>query len=431
MAARAAFQEGPLAIASHFLLTAIGSYGDVHPMVGLGAQLVERGHRVSLVTNPYFAEVVERAGLELLPMSTAEEYLRLIDVADIWHPVRSVPHIFREAIIGYMQPMYELIQHHYKPGETVVAAHVLDVASRVFRETAGARVATVTFSPQAMWSRHRPPVMGGAPVGPHLPRWWNEAIYWFGNRTIIEPVLRRPLNAWRAELGAPPVGRLFPDWWFASDANICLFPEWFAPLQPDWPRPIEAVGFPLWDAGDTTPLDSEVAEFLANGDQPVVFTAGTANMQATSLFRTAVEVCKRLDRRGVLLTKFAQQTPSDLPTGVRHFKFVPLTRLLPHCAAFVHHGGIGSSSQALAAGIPQLIRPLAFDQFDNAARLMRLGVAEKIAPQRFDAPRVADALDRLTGSEAVQQSCQRWAAKCDRAALERACEVLERVARRE
>jgi len=39
----------------------------------------------------------------------------------------------------------------------------------------------------------------------------------------------------------------------------------------------------------------------------------------------------------------------------------------------VHHGGIGTSAQALTAGIPQLVVPFAHDQFDNAARLMRLG----------------------------------------------------------
>ena len=59
-----------------FLITALGSYGDVHPMVGLGAALAARGHRVKIVTNPYFEDVVTGAGLELVPLGTREEYVR-------------------------------------------------------------------------------------------------------------------------------------------------------------------------------------------------------------------------------------------------------------------------------------------------------------------------------------------------------------------
>jgi rhamnosyltransferase subunit B len=53
--------------------------------------------------------------------------------------------------------------------------------------------------------------------------------------------------------------------------------------------------------------------------------------------------------------------------------------LLPQVAALVHHGGIGTTAAALAAGIPQLIAPFAFDQFDNAARTVRLGVGQSSA----------------------------------------------------
>ena len=50
----------------HFVITALGSYGDVHPMVGLGVALTRRGHRVSLVANAYFENVVRDAGLDHL-----------------------------------------------------------------------------------------------------------------------------------------------------------------------------------------------------------------------------------------------------------------------------------------------------------------------------------------------------------------------------
>ena len=75
------------------------------------------------------------------------------------------------------------------------------------------------------------------------------------------------------------------------------------------------------------------------------------------------------------MTRYPEQLPNDLGDSARHEVYVPSHRSFPNCAAVVHHGGIGTCAQALAAGVPQLTMPLAFDQPDNATRLRRLGVA--------------------------------------------------------
>jgi rhamnosyltransferase subunit B len=61
----------------------------------------------------------------------------------------------------------------------------------------------------------------------------------------------------------------------------------------------------------------------------------------------------------------------------------------------VHHGGIGTSSEALYAGKPMLVVPHGFDQPDNAARLKRLGVADVLPAARYRENRVASRLQRL------------------------------------
>ena len=76
-----------------------------------------------------------------------------------------------------------------------------------------------------------------------------------------------------------------------------------------------------------------------------------------------------------------------------HVPYAPFSALMPRLRALVHHGGIGTSAQALAAGIPQLVVPFAHDQFDNAARLRRLGVADTLRP----AATVADWLAAVRG----------------------------------
>ena len=147
-----------------------------------------------------------------------------------------------------------------------------------------------------------------------------------------------------------------------------------------------------------------------------------------AFFRAAVDACQRLGRRGVLLTRFPHQLPHRLPAEVTHCEFTPLGSLLARSAALVHHGGIGTSAQGLAAGIPQVIMPMAHDQHDNAARLNRLGVGRRISRRAFRGPRVAQALDELLRSPAVHDHCRQLAERCDaRTVLERSCRAIEEI----
>src|SRR5262249_33907241 len=148
--------------------------------------------------------------------------------------------------------------------------------------------------------------------------------------------------------------------------------------QPDWPANVKTVGFPLWDTPGTATLPDDIVEFLSAGAPPIAFSPGSANKEAHQFFAAAVDACRRLGRRGILLTKYDHQLPKQLPESVRHVGFVPMSQLLPRTAALVHHGGIGSCAQGLAAGVPQIVRPMSYDQFDNSRRLVRLGVAQEI-----------------------------------------------------
>ena len=175
-------------------------------------------------------------------------------------------------------------------------------------------------------------------------------------------------------------------------------------------------------------MSDDVATFLANGSPPIVFTPGSANMHGRKFFEAAVQACGQLNRRAVLLTDFPEQVPTNLPDTVAHFRYVPLDLLLVHASAFVHHGGIGSSSQAMLAGIPQLLMPLAHDQFDNAERIQKLGIGDTIPMRRFTGPRLARVLQRLLESNDVAASCREVASRMtERDGLRRSADAFERL----
>jgi UDP:flavonoid glycosyltransferase YjiC (YdhE family) len=92
----------------------------------------------------------------------------------------------------------------------------------------------------------------------------------------------------------------------------------------------------------------------------------------------------------------------------------------------VHHGGIGTCAQGLAAGVPQVTMPLGFDQPDNAARLWRLGVARWVRPEVFRGERVAGALAELLDNIRVTERCRHWAGALRRSdPLGETCTLLE------
>ncbi|MEE2708783.1 MAG: nucleotide disphospho-sugar-binding domain-containing protein [Gemmatimonadota bacterium] len=66
-----------------------------------------------------------------------------------------------------------------------------------------------------------------------------------------------------------------------------------------------------------------------------------------------------------------------------HFDYAPFSSLLKYAAALVHHGGIGTTSQARWTGVPHLVGTCVYDQGHNAQRLVDLGVAETVERKRY------------------------------------------------
>jgi UDP:flavonoid glycosyltransferase YjiC (YdhE family) len=144
-------------------------------------------------------------------------------------------------------------------------------------------------------------------------------------------------------------------------------------------------------------MPRELDDFLAGGDPPLVFTLGSSAVGAAGRFYAeSVAAAERLGVRAVLLTGGFAENEQAAPSPRRlHVATAPHQSLFPRAAAVVHHGGVGTTGQALRAGRPTLVVPHAHDQADNAARVVRLGVAQSIPASAYQADGVVKALDRL------------------------------------
>ena len=386
----------------HALLVSTGSAGNMLPFIGLGEALRARGHDVTLIASGAGIEDASRAGLEVVELDDpqARPELPVTDAASVRKP--GFLRTLGPDAVRHMRRVYQLITDRQVVGDTVVVAQGWLFGARIAQEKLGVPLATVYLQPLLFGSIHDRPV---------LPQWAPRWIPRLINRLVERSVdwgLASAIDAFRDELGLPPVRRPVLRWWRSPELVIGFFPEWYSAPQPDWPAQTILGGFPLYGAPGTA-VSPELEEYLAEGESPLVFSQAWMIQDASDYFATCVEVARRLGRRAILLTVHPRQLPRSLPRGVRHFGFVPLSTLLPRAAALIHHGGIGTLGQALAAGVPQLTVPMILDQFDNSRRLLRLGVSENVRAADYRPATIAPLLRRLLESPAVAARCRYYA----------------------
>jgi UDP:flavonoid glycosyltransferase YjiC (YdhE family) len=177
-------------------------------------------------------------------------------------------------------------------------------------------------------------------------------------------------------------------------------------------------------------LSTEVETFLEAGEPPIIFTPGTAMAHGRDFFSTSLEAVTALGCRAIFVSQFPEQIGTGLPKSVHVCRYAPFGQLLPHAAAIVHHGGIGTIGQAMVAGIPQLVRPMGFDQVENASRLEELGIGATLSPRNYDGRKLVPALRRLLHAPEVRERCRVAAQHFPNAAeLESACVEIETLAK--
>jgi rhamnosyltransferase subunit B len=417
--------DGGILPTVQILIFALGSAGDVHPFLGIGRALKARGHEVILVASGFFEQTVLAAGLDFRALGSAEDYERLCSHPDLWHPRRSLKAVLKDATEPTYPRILEIVRELQVPGERVMVGSSLAFGARNARELFGIPLVTVHLAPALFPSLFRQPVIHEMPFGQAAPRVLRHLQWQLAGR-LVDHLVLPGLNRFRDSHGLPPARRLLHDWWHSPDLTLGLFPDWFAAPQPDWPPQTVLTGFPLFDEKGLRPLPEGLGEFLDAGPPPVIFTPGSAMNSCAAFFQEAVGALRLSGRRGILLTRFAGQVPAELPRGVRHFSFIPFSEVLPRAAALVYHGGVGSCAQALQAGVPHLVQPMAHDQHDNLSRVRELGVGDGLPPRSFKAASIARCLDSLIDSPSVKQAAVALARRIQPARwMDQTCALIE------
>lgn len=232
-----------------------------------------------------------------------------------------------------------------------------------------------------------------------------EQLYW---RTV-QPLVRDLRN----DMGLPPMPPLLGPLGRMHREHSPMLLGWsrhVLPENPDREAWMRTTGYWFLDVERDWRSPEELRAFLEAGEPPV--SLGLGSMGGIRSARTGrisdltSLALQRAGRRGILLARGGDAFGlSDNIINIA--EEVPYGWLFRRVAVAVHHGGAGTTAEALRAGVPSVVIPLGPDQAFWGWRVAALGAGpEPIPPRRLTAERLAWAIQRATTDGEMRRRCK-------------------------
>ncbi|MCP3805520.1 glycosyltransferase [Allokutzneria sp. A3M-2-11 16] len=336
------------------VFTALPIPSHVLPVVVPVARAAARaGHRVRVATSASMTGLIEREGLEPLPLTSVVslETLRTdpelgerlglpkeLTAPDRHTPAEVVTAAIARAFAGPIAGVFadELI--------SLLDRDRPDLILRESNEFGGSYAARVLGVPQVL--------LDTAPMS-----------------AVDGPVILPSAREQHSRLGLPPVDRV------TSDLRVGVVPEAWYPSELREP----SARYYRLPPSESASLD--LAEL--SPDRPVVLaslgTLAPSLPGVERLFDVIVEALGELPVHGVVALGGLSQRSA--PDNVHLVSSVPQRALLTACDAFVSHSGFGAVQDSIATGVPMVAIPLFTDQHPNASRMAELGAAVVLDPE--------------------------------------------------
>ena len=390
------------------VLSTFGSFGDIHPYIAIALELKARGHSPVIATSEVYREKMDALGLELhrirpdVPSYDEPEELSRL-VSELMEPKGGTEKVI-EILTPNLRDVYEDLLLAVIDADLLLT-HPLPLVGPIVAQKRGLPWVSSVLAPISFFSAYDPPVLAQMPALYHVQRRsvsLGRLLYRIASHKLEK--LMEPVYRLRAELGLPRGAQPLLAGQHSPTRVLAMFSTVLAKPQPDWPPNTRVTGFALYDRRDffgETEMQQELRTFLDEGPPPIVFTLGSsAFWVAKDFYRDSIRAAQALGQRALLLIGHARNLPTEqLPKGVAAFEYAPFSQVLPRAQAIVHQGGVGTTGQGLRSGRPVLIVPHAHDQFDNAARVVRLGCGRMIARPRYNARNATIELEKLLGSQ--------------------------------
>lgn len=410
-----------------------GSRGDVQPSVALGLGLTRAGHEVVLAGWEPYRRMAEGRGLAFHPVAGPD------------------PDLLVEALVtagrnplGYARRFRPLLRPHVGRGLRDCLA-VCEGADAVVYTPLGfsgfmaaehleipsvGSVVTPLFIrdggfPSAVLGRPLP--LSGSLYN-RLSHPATEQLYW----RIVEPLVAEA----RKEAGLAPMPRLMGPLGKMHRQKRPFLLGWSPYVLPTDGRRegwMPATGYWFLDREEGWRPPQKLRRFLEAGEPPVALGLGslghnTRAPEAGRIVRLTAEALGRAGLRGVLISDHNGADASLPENVIRISGGVPYDWLFPKVSVAVHHGGAGTTAEALRAGTPSVVVPVVPDQEFWGWRIQALGAGPAPIPhKKLSAENLSDAVLRAANDPGIRHRCKILGSKISAEdGVARAVEAFER-----
>ncbi|WP_260599420.1 glycosyltransferase [Sphingomonas endolithica] len=382
----------------HIAIIAPPTPGHFNPLQALGTAMMAHGHRVTMVHIADAASLVREpdVGFAALDGSSARPGALagyLARLADATGPIGLTRMIratatMTEALLDHAPTLLERIGV-----DAVIADSAEPAGSLIARRIGVPYVVSVTGLPLLREPDVPPPFLGWAYRANRLGRFRNRGGY------AVSDVLLRPitqvLDARRRAWGLEREG--------APRLVVAQCPQGL-----DYPRTA-----PIVFGGPWRSVTREEPDLPADG-RPLIFCSlGTLQGSRRRLFAMMAQACAAIGARAVIGHGggLSAEQAAALPGDPLVRAFWPQEAILSRCVAAVLHGGFNSVLDALAAGVPIVALPIAFEQPGTAARVVRVGAGLSLSPRWLTVRSLSAALRTVTGNACYRRAAEELAAE--------------------
>ena len=382
----------------HITILALGSRGDIQPYATLGRGLKAGGHQVRFITFESFNSLIAEHELDFHPIHGNAQALVANGGTDMFGLFRS----FGSLAESYAR---DLSATHLGETDMIVNQLPLGLYGFDLAEKFGVPMVLAAVIPLAGTQAF--PVMGFPKVP--LPG-YNKATYRFAEQMAWQ-MFRPVINRWRKQkfrLPALPMSGYFDQLGTRQIPVLNGFSQHVVQRPADWNEHIHVTGY--WFPADKPwQPPQDLQEFIEAGSPPIFI--GFGSMPVKDPQRTTgiiLEAIRQSGQRGILHIGWGGIGNQDLPDYVFKINYAPYEWLFPRMAMVIHHGGSGTTSFGLRAGIPSCVVPFVFDQFYWGKRIAELGVGPGPIPYKgLSVKRLRDAIlsgtsDSLMGQKAFE-----------------------------
>lgn len=387
--------RAPTVLKMNITILTFGSRGDVQPFLPLALGLMSRGHKVILAAPARFKSLVEEHGITFFPLAgDPEELSRRLN----------------DAGYNFFKLLKELMSHAVDIGAEMIrqtddACRHADLIIHTFAHAVGAHTLAreknipdihiqtfPMFTPTGDYPNISLPNLGS--------RFLNRLTH-TASLKITELTSSLGFEQVRRRAGLPKRKLYSP---FKDSPPrprtpiLCAWSPNLIPPSSDWRPHVHVTGYYFLPRNDAYTPPKELKEFLEAGEQPVCISFGSmVNKNAEKIGAIIRDSLKQTNNRGIILSGWGsmhRETTGDL----LYLESAPHDWLLPECKMLIHHGGAGTTSAALRAGIPQIVVPFMADQPFWGSRVYTVGVAPK--PIRLNQLSVEKMVSTITEAEA-------------------------------